>query len=149
MLTFDHSFTVPAPLHKVVRFHSDTRVLKQLTPPPAIMQVHKFEPLAEGSIADFTIWFGPIPIHWVAVHTNVNPEQGFIDTQQDGPMAHWVHTHSFTSEGDNLSRVNDHIEYQHHPGIKGLLTRLLFAKPGLQAMFTYRKMITRREIAKM
>ena len=46
-------------------------------------------------------------------------------------------------EGDNLTRVNDHIEYEHHPGLRGLISRLLFPRMGLRLTFTYRKMVTR------
>ena len=85
-----------------------------------IMQVHKFEPLSEGSISDFTLWFGPIPIHWVAVHSNVDFPHGFTDTQQQGPMKSWSHTHTFTAESDHVSRVSEHVEYAYRSGWAGL-----------------------------
>ncbi len=143
MPTFDSSFTVKAPLERVAAFHHDTSVLKRLTPPPLILQLHRFEPLAEGSIADFTLWFGPLPIHWVAVHTNVDSRRGFTDTQHRGPLKFWQHTHTFTQLGPHLSRVADHIAYEHHPGVQGLLSRLLFPKPALFMLFTYRKAATK------
>ena len=43
---FDFQFTVEAPLQAVATFHSDTRALKDLTPPPIITQIHRVEPLA-------------------------------------------------------------------------------------------------------
>ena len=64
MAVFKYSFTVDAPLVKVSDFHRDTSVLKVLTPPPIIAQIHSYEPLGEGSVARFTLWFGPIPIRW-------------------------------------------------------------------------------------
>lgn len=143
MPIFDHHFTVNAPLKRVAAFHRSTDILPRLTPPPLIMQVHRFEPLAEGSTADFTLWFGPIPIHWVAVHTEVNFPYSFLDTQQEGPLKVWQHTHRFTPIGDMLTRVSDHIEYEHYPGPKGMLSRLLFPKAGLLALFKYRKAVTR------
>jgi len=144
MPTFDYTFTVWAPLANVAKFHDDTRALKRLTPPPIFVQIHKVEPLAEGSISDFTLWFGPMPVHWVAVHSNVEPQRGFTDTQQQGLLKHWAHTHTFTAEGEALTRVREHIEYEHHAGWRGLLSRLLFPKPGLYLLFTYRKLVTRR-----
>jgi len=143
MPTFDYRFTVNAPLTKVAAFHHDTRVIKRLTPFPIILQIHRAELLAEGSISDFTLWFGPLPVHWVAVHTHVDPLHGFTDTQHQGPLKRWAHTHTFTTAGERQTQVHEHIEYEHYPGLKGLRSRLLFARPGLYLLFTYRKLITR------
>lgn len=143
MPIFSFSFIVKAPLERVAAFHHDTRVLKRLTPPPIIIQLHKFEPLDEGSLADFTLWFGPLPIHWVAVHSRVDRLGGFTDTQRQGPLKFWQHTHSFTRLGGTLTQVDDHIEYDHHAGARGILSRLLFPKPSLFLLFTYRKAATR------
>src|SRR5262245_58129185 len=111
MPIFDYNFIVKAPLTKVAEFHYDTRVLKWLTPFPIIVQFHRVEPLGEGSISDFTLWFGPLPIHWVAVHSQVDPLHGFTDTQQDGLLKRWVHTHRFSRVGEDLTRVSERIEY--------------------------------------
>ena len=67
MPTFDYSFTVDAPLDAVRRFHSDTSALLRLTPPPTIVQLQSIEPLAEGSVSKFTLWFGFLPLRWTAV----------------------------------------------------------------------------------
>ena len=148
MPTFDFTFTVRAPLVAVADFHRDTRALKRLTPPPIFMQLHKVEPMAEGSISDFTLWFGPVPLRWVAVHSNVDPQRGFTDTQARGPLKRWRHTHSFTAESSDVTRVKEHIEYEHHGGVRGLFTRLMFGRLGLLALFTARKFVTRRALEK-
>lgn len=147
MPTFDYIFTVDAPLQAVSDFHHDTSVLKTLTPPPIFAQVHKFEPLGEGSTAEFTLWFGPLPLRWRAVHSNVSVN-GFTDTQVSGPLKSWEHTHRFTAVSPTTTRVHEHIAYSHHPGLKGVLTRLLFAKPGLTFLFTARKFITRWHLSR-
>ena len=141
---FDFTFTVRAPLTAVADLHRDTRALTWLTPPPVRVRIRHVEPLAEGSIADFTLWFGFLPIHWTASHSNVHYEHGFTDTQVRGPMKRWVHTHTFTDEGGGLSRITEHIEYEHFPGARGLLSRLLFTPFGLWLTFCYRRYATRR-----
>ena len=73
MPTFDFRFTIEAPLADVAAFHNDTRVLKRLTPPPILVQLHTFEPLGQVSIAEFTLWLGPLPGRWVAVQSQVDP----------------------------------------------------------------------------
>lgn len=145
MPVFDYIFTVDAPLTAVAAFHHDTRVLKRLTPPPLIIQVHKFEPMAEGSIGEFTLWVGPIPLHWTAVHSNVS-ERGFTDRQKRGPLKFWQHTHRFTAMSPTVTQIHEHIEYSYPAGLGGFFTRLLFNNLGLTLMFTARKWITRRAL---
>ncbi len=147
MATFDYSFTVNAPQSTVVDFHHDTSVLKILTPPPLFVQIHSYEPLGEGSIANFTLWFGPFPVHWKAIHSNVD-ENGFTDTQARGPLKRWQHSHRFSSVADEVTQVSEHVEYEYESGMRGLIGRLLFSKPALYLLFTARKLITRRQIGK-
>jgi ligand-binding SRPBCC domain-containing protein len=146
MPTFDYTFTVNAPLTEVAAFHQDTAALKRLTPPPVFVSLHRVDPFAEGAVSEFTMWFGPIPTHWAAVHINVDPLHGFTDIQQSGPLARWQHTHRFTAEGDRVTCISEHIEYEHPTGLRGLLTRLVFSPWGLQGLFTYRKLVTRRAL---
>jgi ligand-binding SRPBCC domain-containing protein len=145
MPIFDYSFTVDSPLAAVREFHHDTSALKTLTPPPTIVQLHAIEPLGEGSVSRFTLWVGPLPLHWTAVHRNVS-DRGFTDIQQEGPAAKWEHTHTFTPLDAQTTRIDEHIEYDHKPGMAGLLTRLLFSRPNLNFMFAYRKFATRRSL---
>jgi ligand-binding SRPBCC domain-containing protein len=142
MPIFDYSFTVSAPLQAVRDFHHDTSALKRLTPPPTIVQLHSIEPLGEGSVSRFTLWVGPLPLRWTAVHRNVS-SSGFTDIQADGPAAKWEHTHTFTAVSPTVTRIDEHIEYEHKRGLWGLVTRLLFSKPNLYFMFTFRKLATR------
>ncbi len=148
MPTFDYKFTIEAPVTAVSHFHHDTRVLKTLTPPPIFAQIHHFDPLADGSIAEFTLWFGPVPVRWKAIHSNVSVN-GFTDTQVSGPLKSWSHTHTFTAVSETVTEIHEHIEYEYQGGWRGLVNRLMFGKPGLMGLFTARKMITRRQLAKM
>lgn len=145
MPTFDTSFTVNAPLAAVAAFHDDTRALKKLNPPPILVQLHRVDPLGEGSVSEFTLWMGPLPIRWRAVHSDVG-SHGFTDTQASGPLAYWKHTHSFATVDANTTRVSEHIDYTYAPGLKGLFSRLLFGKVGLTFLFAYRAWATRRAV---
>jgi ligand-binding SRPBCC domain-containing protein len=147
MPSFNYSFAVNASQSVVNDFHHNTSVLKTLTPPPIFIKIHNSEPLREGSIANFTLWFGPFPIRWQAVHTNVD-ENGFTDTQVRGPLKRWQHTHRFTALGEEVTLVNEHIEYEYRSGIWGLVGRLLFSPAALYLLFTARKLITKRQIGK-
>lgn len=148
MNVFEFRFSVAAPLETVSAFHFQTGILKALTPPPMIMQVHQFDPLAEGSIAEFTIWMGPIPVRWKAEHSNVS-QNGFTDTQVQGPMKFWQHTHRFLAIDSKTTMVHEHIEFEHYSGLRGLWSRLLFPKSALFMLFHYRRWATRRGIARL
>jgi ligand-binding SRPBCC domain-containing protein len=147
MPVFNTSFTISAPLQAVAAFHRGTEALKQLTPPPVWASLKSIEPLAEGSRSAFTLWFGPFPVHWVAVHSRVDPLHGFTDTQESGPLAAWRHTHHFETTGQG-TRVSEHIEYAYPAGLRGLWARLLFNPLALRFMFAYRAWNTRRLVEK-
>ncbi len=145
MAVFEYRFTVNAPLQAVSDFHFEPGILKTLTPPLMIMQVHRCDPLADGSINEFTMWMGPIPVRWTARHSGVSPTS-FTDTQVSGPMKSWVHCHTFTAIDDHTTEVHEHITFEHFRGWRGLWSRMLFPPPALVLLFTIRKMITRREV---
>lgn len=145
MKDFSRSFKVNAPLKQVAEFHSDSRALKTLTPPITHIQLQNIEPLGEGSIADFVIWLGPIPVHWKAKHSDVDPMHGFTDTQIEGPFKYWQHRHSFISIGEGRTEVKDVIQarFSRHPYQK-MICILMWSN--LPVLFAYRAMKTRQEL---
>ncbi len=146
MPVFEYSFTVRAPVEAVARFHQDTRALRRLSPPPMFVQLHRVEPLGEGSVSEFTLWLGPLPLRWQAVHSDVDPTRGFTDTQARGPLRRWRHTHRFEPVDETTTRVTEYVEYDHADGLSGAFTRLLFAPAALRGLFGYRRWVTRRAL---
>jgi len=146
MKIFTNTFCVKAPIQSVADFHRSTTALKRLTPFPVIVQIHHLEPLGEGSIAEFTMWFGPFPVRWVARHVNVDPLHGFTDMQAVGPMLIWEHTHSFRKISDQVTEVRDYIEFAYRPGLKHFWTRVLYAPFMLRILFLYRAIVTKRAV---
>ncbi|MBT5773452.1 MAG: hypothetical protein HOH95_03650 [Dehalococcoidia bacterium] len=142
--SFESRFSVRASLEAVARFHSDPSALRRLTPAP--MQVHRLDPMAEGSVSEFTMWMGPVPIRWQAVHSALDGLVGFTDTQERGPMARWIHRHEFSSLGPVLTEVHDRIWYRHPPRWRGVLTRMVFSTLPLRVLFRYRAWATRRAL---
>ncbi len=143
MNRFTHRFMVRAPLEAVAEFHRSTLALRRLTPPPIWVQFHHVEPLAENSIAEFTLWFGPFPVRWRALHTDVDPLQGFTDTQIHGPLRFWKHRHAFQAIDSHTTQITETIEYDLPAGWRGLLSRLLYSPFALRILFLYRQWVTR------
>jgi ligand-binding SRPBCC domain-containing protein len=145
MKVFKHEFKVNAPLVKVADFHSDSKALKLLTPPPLLVQFNSVEPLEDGSVADFTIWLGLIPVRWKAVHSEVDPLSGFIDAQMIGPFKIWEHRHTFLETGSESTIIKDEIraEFSWHP-YRRMLSWLMWVN--LPFLFAYRAWRTRQEL---
>jgi ligand-binding SRPBCC domain-containing protein len=91
---------------------------------------------------DFTLWLGPLPIHWLAKIEHVKAT-GFTDRQLHGPFRRWVHRHTFELIDGTTTMVIDEIEFnlQVHPlwGIVGLGMWL-----SLPLLFAYRGWRTRQ-----
>jgi ligand-binding SRPBCC domain-containing protein len=145
MRQYQHEFQVNAPVERVAEFHRSTEALKTLVPPPLFISFNHIDPMGEGSRSDFTMWFGPIPVRWVAVHSQVNPMEGFTDTQMEGPFKTWVHRHAFEPIDENSTRIVDQIEGQpsNHP-FWGLVSRFMWYT--LPILFAYRARQTRKAV---
>lgn len=148
MAVFEHRFVVSGTVEHVNAFHRAPEAFRLLVPPGMILQIHNQEPLADGSVNEFTMWMGPLPVYWKALHSDVS-ESGFTDTQVAGPMQSWVHRHSFEQVSEQETAVVDRIEYTHYAGWKGVRSRVLFASVGLRALFAWRALATRRGVRAM
>ena len=142
-MRFQSRFRVNAPVQAVADFHSRSSAMAAITPPPILVQVHKApEHLAEGDEMDFTLWLGPLPIHWVARFEDVTATS-FVDRQVRGPMRSWRHQHSFVAIDELTTDVVDEVELEVRPhpiwGPVGLGMAL-----NLPVLFAYRAWRTRR-----
>lgn len=142
-MIYHHHFRVPAPLARVTEFHSRASSMAAITPPPIIIRM-KNSPaiLTEGDEMDFTMWFGPIPIRWLARIEDVT-DAGFIDRQLQGPFAEWVHRHTFIAVDEQSTDVVDeiHLRLNPHP-VRWLVGMGMVL--GLPILFAYRAWKTRR-----
>ncbi len=142
-MIYRHRFQTGASLPRVAEFHSRAASMAEITPPPIIARLHEApDILAEGDEMKFTLWIGPIPVHWHARFEDVSPN-GFSDRQLHGPFAQWVHRHNFTAIDENTTEVMDEITLRlsSHPfwWLFGLGMRL-----GLPILFAYRAWKTNR-----
>jgi ligand-binding SRPBCC domain-containing protein len=142
-MIYRHTFTVQASLAEVTHFHTQASSLRAITPPLMPMRLHYApEQMNDGDTMSFTMWLGPVPVHWKAEVDQVS-DTGFVDRQVDGPFASWTHRHAFESVDANTTRVVDRVEavVQRHAlwGTVGLGMWL-----GLPVLFAYRGWKTRR-----
>jgi ligand-binding SRPBCC domain-containing protein len=143
---FEHSSVMNTTIEQMVAFHEAPDVFGKLTPPPIFAQIHRRElvSLRDGEM-EFTLWFGPLPIRWLARHEPGQNEHSFMDRQMQGPMAFWLHHHIIEQDGDSV-RLTDQITIAHKPGLSGLLTRFMFDGLPLKILFLYRHWRTRMAV---
>ncbi|MEQ8468047.1 SRPBCC family protein [Coleofasciculus sp. E1-EBD-02] len=149
MLHYRKSTLIDAPVEVVWNFHERLDILERLTPPWQPVQVVRREGgLGVGAISEFRLFVGPIPLRWVAIHTECEPYSIFTDKQKEGPMAYWVHRHQFSPEAGK-TRLTDRIEY----GLPGgwLVERLLgwWVDAQLEQLFSYRYQVTQTECSRI
>lgn len=145
--SFARRFVVDAPVDAVAGFHEGPDALARLQPPLSGTRFHRVDPLAEGSVTEFTMGPAPVGIRWRAVHRDVQPGVGFTDVQAVGPMRSWIHRHEYRALGPERTEVSDRIWYEHQRGPRGLPTRLLFNGRALGVLFHYRAFSTRRAVS--
>ena len=143
---FQKSSVIETTLADIKCFHEAPQALASLTPPPIRMKVQRDarRSITEGKI-DFTLWFGPFPIRWIARHEAGPSADSFADVQIKGPLAYWRHEHIFTEVAGGVE-LTDRITLAHRGGFIGLLTRLAFDGPPLRFLFAYRHWRTRRAL---
>lgn len=146
-MKYHHRFRVKAPLSSVAAFHQQQASLASITPPPIRVELHRIpEPFASGGVMDFTLWFGPLPIHWEASIEDVS-EAGFTDRQLNGPFSKWIHRHSFVRLDDETTEVVDQVTLQLKPHLLWGAVGLGFML-GLPFLFAFRGWKTRRLLEK-
>ena len=148
MHTFSHETLIPASAERVTEIHDRPETFKMLAMPPLVIQVLRDDrrSLFEGEV-EFNLWFGPLPIRWVARHEPGPIPTSFRDVQLSGPHKTWVHDHVFVPVAGG-TRLVDRISIEHAPGLKGVLSRLFFDGPLLKLLFIYRHWQTRRLLAR-
>ncbi|MBN3870258.1 SRPBCC family protein [Nostoc sp. JL33] len=145
MLQFKHSSVINAPPEVVWKFHERPDILQLLNPPWQPVQVVRREGgLNVGAITEFRLFLGPLPLTWLARHTECEKYRLFTDEQISGPFESWVHQHEFEPE-NGKTKLTDAISFSMPGGgtvefVSGWLVQVQ-----LEAMFRYRHYVTKRE----
>jgi ligand-binding SRPBCC domain-containing protein len=157
MATFKQTFKVSAPLSAVWQLHDDPKALKELTPPPARVEILSMDsPLKVGANLIFRLkLIGPIGATWHAVYDEFNPYEAgktvcnFVDRSVSSPFHFWVHRHTFRDLGDGTSTVTDEAKFYLFGGMLGEIVTWLLAWPAIAFMFLYRRQKTVQMLREM
>lgn len=74
----------------------------------------------EGTLIEYRIRLGGIPLKWCTRILEWNPPHSFVDEQLRGPYKSWVHTHRFI-QVDGGTVIEDEVSYTLRFGWLGAL----------------------------
>ncbi|MCB9579225.1 MAG: SRPBCC family protein [Polyangiaceae bacterium] len=130
---------IAAPLSEVFAFFSEAKNLEELTPPDLSFRILTPEPIEmhPGTVIDYRIRLGPIPLRWRTVIERFEPERLFVDAQHRGPYRSWWHEHHFRADGAH-TEMEDRVYYAVPFGPLGRAVNGVFVKRQLRHIFEFR-----------
>ena len=144
-MTFVKESRIAAPPETVFAFHESPGALQHLIPPWEHVHVEQqADSIRPGARVVLVSKVGPVPMRWVAEHTEYEPPHRFADRQVSGPFARWYHVHSFLDDGQGGTILRDEVDYEPPMGMLGRLFGDGMIRSKLQKMFDYRHEITRQ-----
>ena len=130
---------LPASPERVFAFFADAENLERMTPPWLGFRIRTPLPVEMQADAriEYSIRLGPAPLRWRTRIAVWEPEKRFIDVQERGPYARWVHTHEFAAMGGGVL-MRDRVSYALPLGPLGELAHAGFVRALLARIFDYR-----------
>jgi ligand-binding SRPBCC domain-containing protein len=129
---------IDAPIDATFAFFSKPANLGVIT--PAAMQFSipgEVPPMAAGTVIDYRVRVGPLPVRWRTRITKWEPGRGFVDLQENGPYRFWWHEHTFRPDGPRTV-MEDRVYYTPPFGLVGRMVNRLFIQSALRKIFQYR-----------
>jgi ligand-binding SRPBCC domain-containing protein len=138
---------VRAPLDDVFAFFSEAENLDALTPPFLRFRILTPTPIVmrEGARIEYALSLFGIRFRWRTRITVWESGARFVDEQESGPYARWVHTHTFEADGDTTV-IRDVVDYALPLGPVGELAHALLIERTLARIFDFRHEATARRL---
>jgi ligand-binding SRPBCC domain-containing protein len=136
----ERSQVVPLPRADVFAFFADARNLEAITPRFLHFRILPPVPstLEVGSRIDYRLSLYGVPFRWRTRIAAWEPNFRFVDVQERGPYALWLHTHTFHDvEGGTL--VSDQVEYRLPLGALGEVAHPIVVRRTLARVFDHRR----------
>jgi ligand-binding SRPBCC domain-containing protein len=128
---------VPAPIDEVFTFFDDPANLSRLMPPPVAIRLVSIEPAPPrpGSVFTFRYGLGPFERTWTVRLVDRVPGARFADETISGPLARFIHSHSFTPSRGGGTWIEDRIDFHVGPG--GVIGTVVDAVAGIVMRLTF------------
>jgi ligand-binding SRPBCC domain-containing protein len=128
---------VPAPIDEAFTFFDDPANLARLMPPPVAIRLLSIEPAPPrpGSVFTFRYGLGPFQRTWTVRLVDRVPGARFADETISGPLARFVHSHTFTPSRGGGTWIEDRIDF--HVGPDGVVGSVVDAVAGIVMRLTF------------
>jgi uncharacterized protein (TIGR01777 family) len=149
MPVFESRTEIAASADEVFRWHARPGAFLRLSPPWVRIEVqHASGGIEDGARLVMRVGRPPLSVPWVAVHGGYEEGRRFVDVQEEGPFAHWMHEHDFEDVGPERSVVVDRIDYALPFGNAGELVGGAFVRRSLERLFRHRRAIVAGDLAR-
>jgi hypothetical protein len=119
-------------------FFSAAGNLGLITPPDMGFRVTRPpEEMRDGTIIEYRIQVGGLPMSWRTQIECWRPGVCFVDSQTAGPYRSWWHEHHFEPDGEDTV-MEDRVYYNPPMGLLGRIANWLFIQWELRRIFGYR-----------
>ena len=149
MPTFTKRTEIPAPAAELDRWHERPGAFERLVPPLRRVEIlERTGGLDVGARVVLRVGRRPFAMRWSAVHTLREPGRRFVDVQESGPFARFVHEHLFEDSGEGRSALHDRVDYALPMGAFGQALGGRLARRELAALFCHRHRVTASDLAR-
>lgn len=148
---FEKTVSFDVPRDVAFQWHRADKAFARLLPPWENVIVESKNGGIEGGTVNLKTYAGPVPVRWVAEHSQYVENEQFFDKSLSGPFKKWEHTHRFDSAGalassTDQSSLTDHIEYRLRGGFLASMVMGGWVKKKLARMFEYRHEVTKSDL---
>src|SRR5690606_31024544 len=118
--TFVRRSVIDAPAAAVFAWHEQADALHRTIPPgERIRVVEASGKITPGNRVELEMRVGPLPLRWLAEHTDYEAGYQFADVQLRGPFVYWKHWHRVLPRTENQCVLEDQVNYALPLGMLG------------------------------
>lgn len=149
MPSFERRSEIDVPAAELYRWHARPGAFLRLAPPwQRIEVVEAAGGTEDGARLILRVGRAPFAVRWVAVHREHEPGRRFVDVQEAGPFARWIHDHRFEELDSGGSALVDRVDWALPFGTVGAAVGNGFVLRALDRLFAYRHAITRSDLSR-